>query len=193
MFRNTMIAAVAASAVAVPAFAGAYTEAPADPVVATPAPVYTAGTDWTGGYVGAQLGYGNVDVNGVGEEDGAVYGVQGGYDYDFGTFVLGGEVDYVGAEDGILAGADLDSMTRIKLKAGYDAGPALIYGVIGAAYANTSAGDDNGMVYGVGADYMVNDTVSVGAEYLYHEFEDFNGSGTDIDAGTLAARVNYRF
>ena len=192
MFRNAMIAAVVAGAAAGPALAGAYTEAPADPVVATPAPVYTAGTDWTGGYVGGQLGYGDVDAGGT-DGDGTVYGVQGGYDYDFGSFVLGGEVDYTGAEDGILGGADLDSMTRLKLKAGYDAGPALIYGVVGAAYANTSAGDDNGIVYGVGADYMVNDTVSVGAEYLYHEFEDFNGSGTDIDAGTLAARVNYRF
>lgn len=193
MFRNMMIAAVAAGSVAGPAFAGAYDEAPAEPVVTTPAPVYTAGTDWTGGYVGGQLGYGNFDVDGV-ENDGAVYGVQGGYDYDFGSFVLGGEVDYSGAEDGVLDGTDLNSMTRLKMKAGYDAGPALLYGVVGAAFADSEAqGSDNGIVYGVGADYMVTDTVSVGAEYLYHEFDDFNGSGSDINAGTLAARVNYRF
>lgn len=192
MLRTSIIAAVAATAVAGPVFAGSYEPAPVEPVIATPAPapVYT-GSDWTGGYVGGSLGYGDLKADGD-SGDGTVYGLQGGYDYDFGSFVLGGELDYQ-ASDVSISGVDVDSMTRLKLKAGYDAGPALIYGVVGAARADTDLGDDTGWVYGAGVDYKVSEKVSVGGEYLYHQIDDFNGTGTDLEGGTLSARVNYRF
>jgi len=32
-----------------------------------------------------------------------------------------------------------------------------------------------------------------GAEVLQHQFDDFDGSGNDIDATTLAARVSFNF
>ena len=197
MLRKTMIAAVAVSAVAAPAFAGSYQQAPADPVVPAPAPAPVfSGSDWTGAYAGASLGYGDLTADtptaGDVDADGTVYGLQAGYDYDFGTFVLGGELDY-SATDLDFNGTDLDSITRLKVRAGYDAGQTLVYGVAGAAHAESDLGDDNGWILGVGADYKLTDDVTVGGEYLYHQFDDFDDTGVDIDGSTLAARVNYRF
>lgn len=61
----------------------------------TPAPVETyTGGDWTGFYAGGQLGYADIDGTGAADGSGGTYGVHGGYNYDFGQFVLGGEVDY---------------------------------------------------------------------------------------------------
>ncbi len=79
------------------------------------------------------------------------------------------------------------------MRVGYDAGDALIYGVGGGARANTSVGDDLGWVAGAGIEYKVRENVSVGAEYLYHKFDDFNGTGSDLSGNTISARVNYRF
>ncbi len=56
------------------------------------APIAVTG-DWTGGYVGGQLGYGNVECGGT-DGDGAFGGLHAGYQSDMGTFVVGGEVDY---------------------------------------------------------------------------------------------------
>ncbi|MGI3163642.1 outer membrane protein [Pseudooceanicola sp. 200-1SW] len=197
MLRTSMIAAVAAAAVAGPALAGSYQPAPADPVVPAPAPAPVfSGSDWTGAYAGASLGYGELDADlpggGSDDADGSLYGLQVGYDYDFGTFVLGGELDY-SATDLDFSGVDVDSLTRLKIRAGYDAGQTLIYGVAGAAHAETDLGDDNGWLLGVGADYKLTDNVTVGGEYVYHQFDDFDDTGVDIDGSTLAARVNYRF
>lgn len=192
MIRSIATAFAATTAFAAPAFAGSASPAPADPVIPAPAPVYAPTSDWTGGYGGLSLGFGDVDVGGDTGDD-AVYGLHGGYDYDFGQFVLGGELDYQATNITTGGGVDIDDVTRLKLRAGYDAGPALLYGVVGAASAGTSVGSDEGYVAGLGAEYKVTDTVSVGGEYLYHEFNDFNGSGADVTANTISARVNYRF
>ncbi|WP_163848927.1 outer membrane protein [Pseudooceanicola aestuarii] len=193
MIRSLATALAASTALAAPAFAGSANLAPADPVVPAPAPapVYNT-TDWTGAYGGLSLGYGDFDA-GTADGDGEVYGLHGGYDHDFGTFVLGGELDYQSGDFDTTGGVDVDDITRLKLRAGYDAGDALLYGVVGAASANTNMGSDEGYVAGLGAEYRVTNQVSVGGEYLYHEFNDFNGGGTDVTANTFSARVNYRF
>lgn len=192
MIRKIALAAAATTALTAPAFAGSMSPVPADPVPMAPVPApVTYGGDWTGGYAGIDLGYGDVDAGGT-NADGALYGVHAGYDYDFGNFVLGGEFEYDGSN--IEApGLSVDDVMRVKVRAGYDAGPALIYGVAGGARANTNLGDDTGYVVGLGAEYKVTDNVSVGGEYLYHDFKDFNSTGTDVSANTISARVNYRF
>ncbi|NIZ08257.1 outer membrane protein [Pseudooceanicola sp. HF7] len=194
MLRTKIIAATAATcALAAPAFAGSMNPAPADPVVPAPVvPVYSTGADWTGGYVGLNMGYGDLSA-GSASSDGLVYGIQGGYDHDFGNFVLGGELEYQGNDISSSNGLSLDNTMRAKLRAGYDAGPALIYGVVGAVNADSNVGSDTGYTVGLGAEYMVTDTVSVGAEYLYDDISDFNDSGTDYTGNTVTARVNYRF
>ena len=178
----------------------------AEPVVAAapapvPAPVVVAptGRDWTGFYAGGSLGYGSVDVDGIdGDFNGMTYGGHAGYNYDFGSYVVGAELD--GAltndfeNDG--AGLELDQVLRAKLRAGYDAGIFLPYVAAGWAQATVgTAGDDlkdDGYFYGFGVDYAVSDAITVGGELLRHEFEDFDGVA-DVTADTAALRVSYNF
>ena len=191
MFRIIASAATAGSLIAAPALAGSMSPPPADPVPVAPAPIVMPSADWTGGFGGVQLGYGDFDLA-PGGDDGVVYGGQLGYDYDFGNFVLGGEFDYIGSGASI-GTTEVDSVMRLKARLGFDMGNTLIYGVAGGARADTSIGDDTGWVVGLGAEYMVYENVSIGGEYLYHKFDDFNGSGSDLEANTIAAKVNYRF
>nr|WP_207510517.1 outer membrane beta-barrel protein [Cognatiyoonia koreensis] len=172
--------------------------APAPLPAPVPAPV-SYGGDWGGFYAGGQLGWGQLDSDAFGDADpdGALYGVHAGYNYDFGSFVLGAELDYDATDiSDDATGIDLDSVARFKVKAGYDAGRFLPYVTAGIAQATTSGAldaDDDGQFAGVGVDYQFNDSIRVGAEALQHQFDDFDGSGADIDATTIAARVSYTF
>ncbi|MGR3463224.1 outer membrane protein [Limimaricola sp.] len=198
---STSTLALALGVVAAPAFAGGLAAPVADPVApAAPVAVAPAApvSDWTGAYVGAQLGYGQAETSDDGfDEDGAVYGAQAGYNYDFGRFVLGGELDYVGTEiDNDDNG--IDGVARAKLRAGYDAGAFLPYVTAGYASAYTDeeiGGDDqfDGYVYGAGLDYKVSENIVVGGEVLQHEFEDLGNTDVDLDATTAAMRVSYKF
>ncbi|WP_224814649.1 outer membrane protein [Hasllibacter sp. MH4015] len=190
------------------AMAGGYVEpaAPAPaPVPVAPAPI---GYDWSGFYGGVQLEYGDVTATtaatGVDAAtgDGALYGLFGGYRYDFGTFVVGGELDLNLADidlndaGGATIGS-LDSVHRLGLEAGYDAGPALLYGTVGVAQATATVGaaelQDTGYFFGAGVDYLVTDQIIVGAEVLQHEFDDLDGSGLDVSATTFGINAAFRF
>lgn len=182
------------------AFAGSIDPAPVESaVVAEPAPVF-AGRDWTGGYAGAQLGYGDLDTDGAGgvDGDGIIGGVHAGYDFDLGDWVLGGGLDYDAADIDLSDDAgDLNDVVRLKLRGGYDLGDTLIYGTTGLAWADADIGgdsfDDQGYFIGVGAERFVTDNMTVGGELLYHDFDDFDDTDVDIQATTLQARVSWRF
>ncbi|MCA0043692.1 outer membrane protein [Celeribacter litoreus] len=192
----TSVLALGALAVATPVLAGGMSEPMPEPVITTPVAVAPVGADWTGAYVGGTLGYGWGDDVMDGGDD-MTYGVFGGYDYDFGDFVLGGELEYLGSDMETAGGDTLDDLTRLKLRAGYDLGQTLVYGVVGAAYGNADIGgtsySDTGVVYGIGMDYAVTDNVNVGAELLQNDFSEFDNSGSDLSATTLGARVSFRF
>lgn len=175
-----------------------YAGAPADPVIEspvfTPAPVETyTGGDWTGFYAGGQLGYADIDGTGAADGSGGTYGVHGGYNYDFGQFVLGGEVDYDKLDIDLGGAATADNVARLKLKAGYDLGKTLIYATAGAARADTSIGSETGNFYGLGVAYKVNDKFTMGGEVLEHSFDDIGGTGTEADATTFTLRGSYNF
>lgn len=198
--KKYLVATAAIFAVATPALAGNLAPAPVDEPVVAPvpaAPVAPIGVDWTGLYAGAQLGYGFGDAEGT-DFDGIVGGGQVGYNYDFGKWVLGAEADYNFA-DLSLDGVDgsIDQIGRLKAKAGYEVGKALLYGTAGGAYAEAEIDgedfDDFGWVAGAGVDYMVTDNVIAGVEYLYHGFNNFDDSNADVDANTIAAKVSYKF
>ncbi len=175
------------------------TEAPA-PVMVAPAPVMR-GTDWTGFYAGGQLGYGRVSSDTITDSDdptGALYGVHAGYNYDFGSLVLGGELDYDATN--ISADApplDIDSVARAKVKLGYDAGQFMPYFTAGVARLETSVtldGSTDGSFAGLGLSYLMSDQFILGGEVLQHQFEDVaDSAGVDADATTLTLRASFKF
>ncbi|MGC0224340.1 outer membrane protein [Pseudooceanicola nitratireducens] len=187
---------VIGSAIAVTAGAGAVSAgnpvaAPADPVITQPAPPVLTTDDWTGAYIGSALGYGDYSIGGT-SGNGASLGGYAGYDYDFGNYVAGAELQYLGNDINI-GGTALNQVTRVKARLGYDAGSTLVYGVGGYTNAKSSAGNGDGYVAGVGMEYRFNNGVSLGAEYLYNEYDNFAGSGNDLTGNTIEARLGFRF
>jgi opacity protein-like surface antigen len=150
--------------------------------------------DWTGFYIGGQFGYGFADSDLASSDESVAGGVTLGYDRDFGQWVLGGALDYDFADANVAPGTDLEEVFRLKVRAGPKIGRGLLYGAAGWANADTSnRGDDDGWFIGGGYDYMVSDRFSVGGEVLYHRFDSFNGTGSDIDFTTLQVRATFRF
>lgn len=194
------VAALGSLLVAGPVLAGGPTTVPAEPVL-QPAPIVVAptGGNWGGPYIGAQIGYGDMDSNGGGlDGDGAIGGLHAGYRWDLGTTVLGAEIDADAADIRLGAGTDsLDSVARLKVMAGYDMGQTLIYATAGAAHAKADVGgaslSDTGWLAGVGLDYAVSDRWVVGGEILTHKFDNFDSSGVDFDATTAKLKVSFRF
>ncbi len=225
--KTTLSIAALAAVLAAPVYAGALSDPIVEqPIMAAPAPVLQF-SDWTGGYVGAQLGYAGLDLSAEDDNneqtlfegfdsdgDGGLYGVHAGYMYDLGTWVLGAEIDYDVADIEITddefatafgdpdASVTLDSIARLKLRAGYDAGRTLIYGTAGAAKANVTVFDgvggeeefsDTGYFAGLGVAYMVSDQFILGGEVLSHQFDDFDNSGIDADVTTATLRASFKF
>ena len=150
--------------------------------------------DWTGFYGGVQAGIGIADTNRSGSNTDIIGGFTAGYDHDFGQWVIGGALDYDFADIDAGPNNAVEEMFRVKARGGYKIGRGLLYGTGGYAIANTeTAGTDDGWFLGGGYEYMVSDQFSVGAEALYHEFDSFNNSGTDIDTTTIQIRALYRF
>ncbi|MFT7059213.1 MAG: opacity protein-like surface antigen [Pseudorhodobacter sp.] len=195
-----LVAFTLASLLTAPAFAGGLNTAIEEPALAPPVFVEPARADgdWTGFYAGAQLGYGDVDSDGAGSDgDGALGGLHAGYRQDFGNFVGGVEFDFDLSQIDLGATDELDNITRLKLLGGYDFGRTLVYGTVGAAYANATIagvdGSDDGYFFGVGADYQLNDKWTIGGEIVQNRFDDFDGTGTDIEAVTAKLKVGLRF
>ena len=176
------------------AWAGDLGEPVVEQPVYAPAPLPITG-DWTGFYTGLQLGYADADGPGALDGDNETYGFHVGYDYDFGKYVFGGEIDYDETDISLGGGAaSVDSVARLKVKGGYDLGDTLIYATAGAARADTSVGDETGPFAGVGVSYKVTDRYTVGAEVLHHQFDDVGGlAGNDVDATTFTIRGSLRF
>jgi outer membrane immunogenic protein len=198
---KTIAAMIAAAALTAPAFAGGPTAVVDEPAIVPVTEAYVApGLDWSGAYVGAQLGYGDVDSNGAGLDGNDWFGgLHAGYRWDLGNWVAGTELSYdaTNIELGAVAGNELSDVLALKLQAGREIGNSLVYGSLGAARANATVGGvdlrDTGFVYGLGFDYAVNDRWTVGGEVTQHDFNDFDGTTVDFDATTVKAKVGLRF
>lgn len=151
--------------------------------------------DWSGAYAGAQLGFADVDTSLPGASgDGFIAGVVGGYDWDLGTWVVGVGADYDVTDIGLGAAADLEEVWRIKFRGGLKIGEGLAYGTAGYANADTDTlGDDDGYFIGAGYERRLAPNFSLGGEVIYHEFNNFNSSPTDVDATTVQLRGTFRF
>lgn len=150
--------------------------------------------DWTGAYAGFSFGYADADGSGGAGGNDFGFGPHIGYDYDFGNFVLGGELEYnrlnldLGQSEG-----SLDSLTRLKLRGGYDFGSALGYVVVGTARASTSGDSDTAAVYGIGVAYPLGERFVISGEALRQSFDDIPNSGSNLDANVFNLRTTFRF
>lgn len=183
------------------------------------------------------------------DDEGVDLGVRGGYDWQKGPWVFGvvAELTGVNATDSVSGFSTTPAsytFTREtnwvlggRIRVGYAAGPALFYGTGGLAYADvdhrfdTSNGLNafaprnsdklNGYQLGAGVERKLNDTWSVGLEYLFTMLDDDdytvrvtqgtavatnpfvlapNTTGTDIkrsdpdfEFGSIRATASYRF
>lgn len=140
---------------AAPALAGNLQEPAVEPIVAPPAQTVS---NWSGFYMGGQLGFGrtssitvpqdlgkavfptgNPEAN-FGKLDGGLGGIHGGYLHNFDHMVVGGEFDYDWADlsgkhtdmSGDTAKLEVKNIARLKALLGYDIGDGLLYGTAGA-------------------------------------------------------------
>lgn len=195
MFHRITLTATAALLAAGPALAGGFANpvvvaAPSAPVIVPAAPVVVASTDWSGGYVGGQLGFGRLSLDNtntttgdtredVAEGNGALFGAHAGYMFDFGRLVVGAEVDYdltridIDGDEEVFQGeypfGELDSIARAKLRVGFDAGRVLPY--VTAGLARASVNFDEGFVEDVGdlEDPYNGRFIGVGASFAMRE------------------------
>ena len=198
MFKNILLTTAIVS-FAVPAIAGGMSEpvmtAPAAAPVAA-APVQTA-ADWTGFYAGAQLFDWSLGTSFEGSDffTDTGYGIHAGYNYDFGDFVVGAEIDYdmvTLSNDELLEDIDATT-TRLKLRGGYDFGSLMAYGVVGAGIfgdGDSDTDDERVTTLGVGASYLATEHIVVGAEFLR---DTFSVDDVDVEMDTLSLRASYKF
>lgn len=150
--------------------------------------------DWNGFYLGGNAGYlwGNSRVfsvpggvpSGSFSKNGFIGGIQGGFNYQTGSWVWGAEADiqYSGANGSTTVGcapgcsAELDWFGTLRGRAGYAYDRALVYLTGGLAYGSTTtaavgAGSfgntKSGWTLGGGVEYGFAPHWTAKAEYLY--------------------------
>ncbi|MEM8592661.1 MAG: outer membrane beta-barrel protein [Pseudomonadota bacterium] len=161
--------------------------------LALPAAVQSQAFD--GAYVGVQTGFSDVDATGGSEGEEAMIGAHAGINFSAGSFVYGAEIGFDSLDTDLAEGAgELDSVTRLRARGGYAIGNGLIFGSAGVAFGDASdIGDDTGFFVGVGAEFDTIGQGSVGVEYLHTEFDEFDGSGIDVDIDSFSVRYSYNF
>jgi outer membrane immunogenic protein len=165
------------------------------PMKAVPAlPAYL----WTGFYGGVNLG-GDWRASGA-DASGVIGGAQVGYNWQFGSLVLGGETDIQGTSlhgstvlfstigHSITSNTSLDYLGTLRGRVGLARDRWLVYGTGGLAYttinhdgmglvgvAGTYSGSNEktGFTVGGGVEWALWDRWSAKAEYLYTQFPSF--------------------
>ncbi len=185
MKKHAIIASVVATFVATAASAGTIVAPMPDPVI-MPSPV-VATSYWDGFYVGAAVGWSTGDMIFPGPatepSDGIGYGGFLGYNYVMdGGFMIGGEVagSIFNFDPNTTTNPGVDGVVfDAKLRVGFEMDRALVYASGGYSmltgdYLSTPASPIEGTGWNVGAgvDYLVTDSVFVGAEYVYRDITD---------------------
>ena len=206
MSRNySIIGATAVSIIATGAFAGGISKSGApmqEPRIMTVAsPAAPSRFTWTGAYVGAMVGYGQMDFDTFGSGSGATAGLFAGYRQDLGNFVLGGEVVVAPTTFGsatLPGGDELKSGASLLLTAGVPLmqdGRTLGYVGVGPTFLRTSgpggSETSTGATLGLGIDHMLTDQWMLRGAVTYTAVD--NLGSTDLDTKTLSAGVGLGF
>ncbi|HXD45082.1 MAG TPA: outer membrane protein [Pseudolabrys sp.] len=172
------------------------------PQYLSPAPVFS----WTGFYIGPHVGYGWSRFSGDGDSrtaKGWLGGVQAGYNYQIGQFVIGIEGEYSWADvklDEPLFGGTLslknDYFATAAARLGYAFDRSLVYAKLGAAWTRdkwdgndgiggtvSATSNRTGWLLGAGYEYAIWNNLSVKIEYNYLKFGSVTPSFTTT--GTL--------
>ena len=179
MFKSFITASVFSVSLAGVALAGSPQPVEVSAVSVASPHTTNRGGFYIGGQVSASTGTGTYYENGVlntslsGTLTGKQLGVFAGYNFNVGSFVLGGEAAYSKGQIAFDAfpAYYVDNMLDLKLRAGKSFGPVLVYGVVGGSFASYTRNtfetlSSSGFSYGAGVDYQVSDRVFVGLEYL---------------------------
>jgi outer membrane immunogenic protein len=203
-------AAAIAAAIAGPAVAadigrnpGPYYSAPAY------APASLQTYSWMGPYLGVNLGYqwGNVSNNPT-RPSGFAGGIQGGYNFQSGQFVFGGETDVqLSSADDTFAPWKFSNpwFGTLRGRAGFALNNILLYGTGGMAYGGVrgqlaGASESHthlGWTAGLGLEVGLAPNWSARAEYLYVGLNERGytvvGTQNAFESSLLRFGVNYRF
>lgn len=174
-----------------------------------PAPVATYPYSWMGAYVGANFGYQWGELSNSGADPrGILGGFQGGYNWQFGQFVVGGETDFqLSNANDVFANYKFSNpwFGTLRGRAGFAMNNILFYGTLGLAYGRGqvdigSVGEGlmhAGWTAGGGLEVALNRNWSAKAEYLYIDLGAENYALThtsnDPTANIFRLGVNYRF
>jgi outer membrane immunogenic protein len=196
----------AASAADLSAPRAAYTKAPAVSPV----------TNWSGFYIGAVGGYASEATSDPLGVKGGFGGGTVGYNWQFGTYVLGLEADGAFADvsstatlAGVTATAKVDAFSTVRGRFGFAVDQVLFYGTGGLALADTKLSGtvggvtvsdsqtQTGWTAGAGVEWMFIPRWSLKAEYLYRRFDSVTFFGV-VPTGTLAVNsgqvgINFHF
>ena len=175
--------------------------------------------NWTGFYVGANVGYGMGNFTGSGASNfkkpsGVLGGIQAGYNYQIGNTVLGLESDIsmahirAGESATGVAGSkgNVDYLGTVRGRVGYSFDRFLPYVTAGYAYGGgrvivpgqaDSRPLNHGWVVGGGVEYAITNNISAKIEGLYIDLADTKVAGGARKLGNETAVVrtgiNYRF
>jgi outer membrane immunogenic protein len=179
--------------------------------VAAAIPASAQSSDWTGLYAGGQFGAANNEItfgDATVDFDGKSYGAHLGYMYDAGRYVLGAEIDLdqtyfdevTIASQGETSKEEADKSTddtiiRMKLRAGYDAGKFLPYVTVGAARRGNVSQYENSNFYGAGVAFLAADNLLIGGEVLKQQLNNdfFKEIGVKATTTTMSLRASYKF
>jgi len=198
-------AIMAAVSVAPAAAADLYTKAPA--YAAAPFNVY----NWSGFYVGANIGYQSSKVTnwGTASPSGVAGGGQVGYNWQVApNWVLGLETDIqASSASDTFAGFQFSNpwFGTVRGRAGYAFNNVLVYGTGGFAYGGGSVSlgaisnsqTHTGWTVGAGVEVGLTQNWTAKAEYLYVRLDDqsyvLTGLNNGFQSNIFRLGVNYRF
>ena len=211
MYRAAIAGAALLTVTGAASAADMYRKAPVAAPVIAPITAY----NWTGFYAGANIGGEwlrdkmNDGVVAPTVTPGSVTGgVQAGYNFQTGPWVLGVETD-VGyghpVKSSSIGRVEKDWSGSVRARAGYAFDNVLLYGTGGLAWANFKLDDSAtpvrrttaraGWTLGAGAEYAVTKNISVKGEYLYADYGKANVGvvSHDLSDHTVRVGVNYKF
>jgi outer membrane immunogenic protein len=164
---------------------------------------------WAGPYVGGNIGYATGDItNSTANPSGVAGGIQGGYNWHFGQWMVGleGDIQASGASDTFAAWKFSNPwFGTLRGRGGFAMNNILIYGTGGLAFGNVRAEVLNltenhsaaGWTLGAGAEIGITQNWSAKAEYLYVNLNNSQFALTGLPNGyqfsVVRLGVNYRF